>query len=188
MFNTASQEERRKRSRDVRNDYIADRNAYLDKMCPATDKKNIIKNSRQAFRIMKMFQRKKSNFGRITKDGESNTIPVQKRLKTLREHTREPQKYPTQRRENMTAEEIQHYHRQLNLNSQTGCTVSCNVPSKEEIINILKSIKNNKASGNDEVINEVLNYSIRLQKHLIKVIQRFFIIGNLKKMKKQDII
>eukprot|EP00924_Labyrinthula_sp_SR-Ha-C_P013315 snap_masked-scaffold_45-processed-gene-1.51-mRNA-1 protein AED:1.00 eAED:1.00 QI:0/-1/0/0/-1/1/1/0/150 len=75
---------------------------------------------------------------------------------------------------------MQLYKRQLNLNSQTGSTVSYNVPSKEEIINILKSIKNNKVSGDDVVVNEILKYSNQFQKHLKKIIQKFFREGELK--------
>eukprot|EP00924_Labyrinthula_sp_SR-Ha-C_P016882 snap_masked-scaffold_6-processed-gene-17.6-mRNA-1 protein AED:1.00 eAED:1.00 QI:0/0/0/0/1/1/2/0/275 len=121
---------------------------------------------------MKMFQMKKSSFGRITKDGQET--------ENITENILETQKYPTQRSENITVEEIQHYHRQLNLNSQISSTVSLNTPSKEEIINILKSINNNKASGDDGVVNEVLQYSNQFQKHLIKIFQRFFREGELK--------
>eukprot|EP00924_Labyrinthula_sp_SR-Ha-C_P008896 snap_masked-scaffold_2-processed-gene-5.30-mRNA-1 protein AED:1.00 eAED:1.00 QI:0/-1/0/0/-1/1/1/0/124 len=118
-------------SREVKNDAVEDRNVYLDEICTAIDTNFNTYNSRQAYRITRMFQMKKSSFESITKDGQGNILSVEKRLKILREHICETQEYPTQRPGNITAEEIQHYYRQFKINFQICSTVSCNIPSKK---------------------------------------------------------
>eukprot|EP00924_Labyrinthula_sp_SR-Ha-C_P015214 snap_masked-scaffold_9-processed-gene-11.28-mRNA-1 protein AED:1.00 eAED:1.00 QI:0/-1/0/0/-1/1/1/0/86 len=82
---------------EVRKAAAADRNAYLREICTTIGKNFGINDSRQAYGTMRMFQKRKSNFGRINKGGQGNTLSVEKRLKILPDHISETKKYPNQR-------------------------------------------------------------------------------------------
>eukprot|EP00924_Labyrinthula_sp_SR-Ha-C_P001400 snap_masked-scaffold_44-processed-gene-1.24-mRNA-1 protein AED:1.00 eAED:1.00 QI:0/-1/0/0/-1/1/1/0/136 len=80
-WKTASEEERRKMSREVKNATVADKRTYLEEICTAVETKFNNNNSHQAYRTMNMFQRNEINFGRITKDGQVNTVSMENKLK-----------------------------------------------------------------------------------------------------------
>eukprot|EP00924_Labyrinthula_sp_SR-Ha-C_P010128 augustus_masked-scaffold_40-processed-gene-2.56-mRNA-1 protein AED:1.00 eAED:1.00 QI:0/0/0/0/1/1/2/0/1108 len=176
------------------NDALTDTYLTLTHSIPSIMKKHLPEvkynlpehqNSEQTISLVRYKRANWNNLNSEEKKRITNEVKHQLRKTTATEYLEKQQNLPLPTNL-LTENQIRHYQTPIPAPAPSN-SINIHPPKAEEIRECIKTLKNNKAPGPDNIRNEVLKHVEIVQSHAVREIQSFFMLDAFKSKKMRKI-
>eukprot|EP00924_Labyrinthula_sp_SR-Ha-C_P001167 augustus_masked-scaffold_7-processed-gene-15.47-mRNA-1 protein AED:1.00 eAED:1.00 QI:0/0/0/0/1/1/2/0/1077 len=171
-FSTATRQQKKDLTAAVKASALVDRNIWLNKVSNKIQQLFRTNRTREAFAVVNRLKPKKKLQARINTDSAGNRVDVGSRLRILKEYMEKQQIPPTPKIQ-LAKSQMEHYHRPI-FEPALQESIDVHPPTQGEVLTTIKQLKNNRAPGLDNIPNELLKTSVKVQKLITRKIQNIF--------------
>eukprot|EP00924_Labyrinthula_sp_SR-Ha-C_P011892 augustus_masked-scaffold_76-processed-gene-0.76-mRNA-1 protein AED:1.00 eAED:1.00 QI:0/0/0/0/1/1/2/0/889 len=171
-FSTATHQQKKDLTAAVKANALVDRNIWLNKVSNKIQQLFRTNRTREAYAIVNRLKPNKKLHARINTDSAGNRVDVGSRLRILKEYMEKQQIPPTPKIQ-LSKSRIEHYHRPI-FEPALQKSIDVHPPTSDEVLTTIKQLKNNRAPGLDNIPNELLKTSVKVQKLITRKIQNIF--------------
>eukprot|EP00924_Labyrinthula_sp_SR-Ha-C_P005450 augustus_masked-scaffold_1-processed-gene-31.66-mRNA-1 protein AED:1.00 eAED:1.00 QI:0/-1/0/0/-1/1/1/0/1165 len=184
-LNNLNSEEKKRITNDLRSSAKEDYSNWLDRIAAEIETAFQSKSARTGYQLIKKVKPVRKQFGKITKNTAGKLVGTAGRIQILKEYSEKQQnlQLPTNL---LTENQIRHYQTPIFAPAPSN-NINIHPPKADEIKECIKTLKNNKAPGPDNLRNEVLKHVEIVQKHAVREIQSFFRLDVFKSRKMRKI-
>eukprot|EP00924_Labyrinthula_sp_SR-Ha-C_P002613 augustus_masked-scaffold_13-processed-gene-1.0-mRNA-1 protein AED:1.00 eAED:1.00 QI:0/-1/0/0/-1/1/1/0/1019 len=184
-WNNLNSEEKKRITNDLRGSAKEDYNNWLNRIAAEIETAFQSKSTRTGYQLIKKVKPARKQFGKITKNTAGKLVGTARRIQILKEYLEKQQNLPLPTNL-LTENQIRHYQTPIFAPAPSN-NINIHPPKADEIKECIKTLKNNKAPGPDNLRNEVLKHVEIVQKHAVREIQSFFRLDAFKSRKMRKI-
>eukprot|EP00924_Labyrinthula_sp_SR-Ha-C_P015786 snap_masked-scaffold_4-processed-gene-9.38-mRNA-1 protein AED:0.44 eAED:0.47 QI:0/-1/0/1/-1/1/1/0/900 len=184
-WNNLNSEEKKRVTKDLRSSAKEDYSNWLDRRAAEIETAFQSKSARTGYQLIKKVKPVRKQFGKITKNTAGRLVGTTGRIQILKEYLEKQQNLPLPTNL-LTENQIRHYQTPIFAPAPSN-NINIHPPKADEIKECIKTLKNNKAPGPDNLRNEVLKHVEIVQKHAVREIQSFFRLDAFKSRKMRKI-
>eukprot|EP00924_Labyrinthula_sp_SR-Ha-C_P001297 augustus_masked-scaffold_7-processed-gene-19.89-mRNA-1 protein AED:1.00 eAED:1.00 QI:0/-1/0/0/-1/1/1/0/1053 len=184
-WNNLNSEEKKRITNDLRGSAKEDYGNWLDRIASEIETAFQSNNTRTGYQLIKKVKPVRKQFGKITKNTAGKLVGTAGRIQILKEYLDKQQNLPLPKNL-LTENQIRYYQTPIFAPAPSN-NINIHPPKADEIKECIKTLKNNKAPGPDNLRNEVLKHVEIVQKHAVREIQSFFRLDAFKSRKMRKI-
>eukprot|EP00924_Labyrinthula_sp_SR-Ha-C_P013047 snap_masked-scaffold_12-processed-gene-7.35-mRNA-1 protein AED:1.00 eAED:1.00 QI:0/-1/0/0/-1/1/1/0/1167 len=184
-WNNLNPEEKKRITNEVKRSAKDDYSNWLERIASEIETAFQSNNTRTGYQLIKKVKPVRKQFGKITKNTAGKLVGTAGPIQILKEYLEKQQNLPLPTNL-LTENQIRHYQTPI-LAPAPSNSINIHPPKAEEIKECIKTLKNNKAPGPDNIRNEVLKHVEMVQSHAVREIQSFFRLDAFKSKKMRKI-
>eukprot|EP00924_Labyrinthula_sp_SR-Ha-C_P014842 snap_masked-scaffold_96-processed-gene-0.1-mRNA-1 protein AED:1.00 eAED:1.00 QI:0/-1/0/0/-1/1/1/0/939 len=184
-WNNLNPEEKKRITNEVKRSAKEDYNNWLERIASEIETAFQSNNTRTGYQLIKKVKPVRKQFGKITKNTAGKLVGTAGRIQILKEYLEKQQNLPLPTNL-LTENQIRHYQTPI-LAPAPSNSINIHPPKADEVKECIKTLKNNKAPGPDNMRNEVLKHVEIVQEHAVRETQSFFRLDAFKSKKMRKI-